>query len=240
MLPTTKILNMDDLAKPDFAEVNLRFDTMFGGGWPIVTLRRWEYVAAIVFSGILNNGYQKKCLDAGSGQNVFAQFLSSLKHFTVCIDIGAHDRIVENIWYRNMSMTELKFEDETFDYVFAISSIEHVNAGRFKIAGMPFDTGDDIAMTELMRVLKPGGQFLLDDNVVPEDDEFDLFYNTIEKRRDYSHFRTWKKTEWLRMLELCGFKIIEWHHFEKTFYYDAWCSRMDLPEIDKQQIPKER
>ena len=89
---------------------------------------------------------------------------------------------------------------------------------------------------EVHRVLKPSGQFLLDDNVVPEEEDYDLFYNTIEKWRDYSHFRAWKKSEWLRMLEISGFEIFEWHHFEKTFHYEPWCNRMNLPEDEKDKL----
>jgi SAM-dependent methyltransferase len=59
--------------------------------------------------------------------------------------------------YHNMSMTDIKFDNDTFDYVFAMSSIEHINAGNFAIPNMSFDTGDELAMSEMVRVLKPGG-----------------------------------------------------------------------------------
>lgn len=91
---------------------------------------------------------------------------------------------------------------------------------------------------EVHRVLKPNGQFLLDDNVAPEDDEFDQFYNTIEKWRDYSHFRAWKKTEWLRMIELSGFEITEWHRFVKTFQFEPWCKRMNVSQVEKEKLAR--
>jgi hypothetical protein len=74
------------------------------------------------------------------------------------------------------------------------------------------------------------------DNVAPEDDELDEFYNEIEKKRDYSHFRAWKKSEWLRMLELAGFEIDEWHRFEKTFQFDSWCNLMKVPATEKKEL----
>lgn len=89
---------------------------------------------------------------------------------------------------------------------------------------------------EVNRVLKPEGQFLLVDNVCPEAEELDHFYNTIEKKRDYSHFRAWKKTEWIEMLELSGFEISEFHRFDKTFLFDPWCDRMNLPIMEKEQL----
>lgn len=90
--------------------------------------------------------------------------------------------------------------------------------------------------SEVYRVLKTGGVFLLDDNVAPEDDELDQFYNNVEKMRDYSHFRAWKKTEWIRMLELRGFEINECHQFKKTFKFEPWCNRMKLSDGDKQSL----
>lgn len=88
-------------------------------------------------------------------------------------------------------------------------------------------------ISEVYRILRYGGQFLLNDNVVPEDDEFDRFYNRIEKTRDYSHIRAWKKTEWIRMLETNGFQIQEFHRFEKKFEFETWCNRMHLSDPDK-------
>ncbi|MFE8699409.1 class I SAM-dependent methyltransferase [Cytobacillus sp. FJAT-54145] len=91
---------------------------------------------------------------------------------------------------------------------------------------------------EVNRVLKPGGQFLLDDNVVPEEDELDKFYNTIEKIRDYSHFRAWKKSEWIQMLETNNFEVREWFQFKKTFTFDSWFDRMNAGADKKEQLCK--
>jgi len=91
---------------------------------------------------------------------------------------------------------------------------------------------------EAARVLKENGQFLLIDNVVPEDDELDEFYNKIEKMRDYSHYRAWKKSEWLKMLESSGFHIEELYRFEKTFDFEPWCNRMQLTEEEKQKLTR--
>jgi ubiquinone/menaquinone biosynthesis C-methylase UbiE len=94
----------------------------------------------------------------------------------------------------------------------------------------------DFFIKEVHRVLKPKGKFILDDNVVPEIQEFDQFYNTIEKIRDYSHFRAWKKSEWIKKLEESGLEIFEWHRFEKTFRFEAWCNNMKLSDSEKEQL----
>ena len=120
---------------------------------------------------------------------------------------------------------QLPFHNETFDIVSCRIAPHHFpNVSKF--------------IEEAYRVLKPNGQFLLDDNVVPEQEEFDEFYNTIEKMRDYSHYRAWKKTEWLRMLELTGFEVTNWHRFEKTFKFESWCNRMNVSLEEKESLAR--
>lgn len=128
-----------------------------------------------------------------------------------------------NVDFKIGDAEDLPFSDGIFDIVTCRIAPHHFpNANKF--------------VEEVQRVLKPSGQFLLDDNVVPEEDDYDLFYNSVEKWRDYSHFRAWKKSEWLRMLEMNGFEVYEMHRFEKTFQFDSWCNRMNLPESEKDKL----
>ncbi|MGG1398532.1 class I SAM-dependent methyltransferase [Bacillus salipaludis] len=129
----------------------------------------------------------------------------------------------QNVDFVQGDAENLPFPDESFDMVTC------------RIAPHHFPNVDQF-VKEVYRVLKYEGQFLLDDNVVPEEDEYDQFYNFIEKKRDYSHFRAWKKTEWLKMLELNGLDVIEWHRFEKTFLFDPWCDRMKLSQEEKDEL----
>ncbi|PLS02798.1 class I SAM-dependent methyltransferase [Neobacillus cucumis] len=129
----------------------------------------------------------------------------------------------QNVHFVKGDAENLPFSNDSFDIVTC------------RIAPHHFPNINDFNK-EVFRVLKQGGQFLLDDNVVPEDNEFDQFYNKIEKWRDYSHFRAWKKSEWICMLESVGFEIVEWHRFEKTFYFDSWCNRMNLPADEKKKL----
>ena len=129
----------------------------------------------------------------------------------------------QNVEFIKRDAENLPFSNDTFDVVTCRIAPHHFpNINEF--------------IKEVFRVLKKGGQFLLDDNVVPEDDQYDQFYNKVEKWRDYSHFRAWKKSEWICMLEFTGFEIDEWHRFEKTFYFDSWCNRMNLPMEEKKNL----
>ncbi|KMJ55458.1 SAM-dependent methyltransferase, partial [Bacillus sp. LL01] len=89
---------------------------------------------------------------------------------------------------------------------------------------------------ESYRVLKKNGKFLLIDNIAPEKEEFDKFYNKVEQDRDYSHHRAWKKSEWLRMLEETGYEIDETYRFLKTFTFEDWANRMNLSNDKKREL----
>lgn len=129
----------------------------------------------------------------------------------------------KNVEFVQGDAEQLPFSDQTFDLVTCRIAPHHFpNIEKF--------------IEEAYRVLKNEGYFLLDDNVTPESDEQDQFYNTVEKLRDYSHFRAWKKTEWLKMLELQGFLVEELYRFEKTFEFDSWCNRMKLSKTSKDEI----
>lgn len=122
--------------------------------------------------------------------------------------LTAAETFIKGNGYSNVVFVEgdaekLPFQDHSFDLVTCRIAPHHFpNVQQF--------------VSEVHRVLKANGKFLLDDNVAPEGNEFDHFYNKIEKIRDYSHFRAWKKTEWINMLEQEGFEIQELYRFEKN------------------------
>ncbi|MBY0095936.1 class I SAM-dependent methyltransferase [Mesobacillus maritimus] len=89
---------------------------------------------------------------------------------------------------------------------------------------------------EVQRILKEQGMFILIDNVAPEVREYDLFYNKVEKKRDPSHVRAYKKSEWISMLEHEGFLVEELICFRKKFFFDTWCEMMDVTETEKQKL----
>lgn len=160
----TKILNMTDLEYIDFVTVHKMYDSLFGEKWPAVPCRKWEYVAAIVYSEILSK--PGKVCDAGSGsKSPFTKFLAFNGNRVDAFDRGLRGKQIFQgdgyIQYHNLSMTDVKLEEEAYDYVFAMSSIEHINAGKFAIPGMEFDYGDTLAMLEISKLVKPGGILLL-------------------------------------------------------------------------------
>ncbi|MDQ0197875.1 class I SAM-dependent methyltransferase [Neobacillus ginsengisoli] len=176
---------------------------------------------------------QEHLLDVATGgghtANAFAPFVKKVTAVDLTQEmLVAAEKFIQENGRQNVDFVigdaeKLPFRDDSFDIVTCRIAPHHFpNVNKF--------------IKEVHRVLSTNGQFLLDDNVAPEEDDLDQFYNTIEKIRDYSHFRAWKKTEWLRMLEFAGFEIIEWHRFDKTFKFDPWCSRMNVLQADKDRL----
>jgi ubiquinone/menaquinone biosynthesis C-methylase UbiE len=178
---------------------------------------------------------QEVLLDVATGGGHTANAFAPLVKKVIAVDLtaemlaAAESFIIEN-GHQNVEFVQgdaeqLPFTEESFDIVTC------------RIAPHHFPNVDTF-IREVYRVLKPGGQFLLDDNVVPESKEYDQFYNTMEKIRDYSHFRAWKKSEWIQKLEESGLEVFEWHRFEKSFRFESWCANMQLSESEKDLLSK--
>src|SRR5436305_2774419 len=63
------------------------------------------------------------------------------------------------------------------------------------------------AVQEVVRVLKPGGLYLLIDCMAPSDPELDTFDNVVEKWRDPSHGRSYTAQEWQAFFTRVGLQI---------------------------------
>ncbi|HWO96683.1 MAG TPA: class I SAM-dependent methyltransferase [Bacillus sp. (in: firmicutes)] len=182
---------------------------------------------------IVQENKNKCLLDVATGGGHVANKLAPLFENVIAFDLlpemleKAKDFIRKN-GHENVSFVQgdaqaLPFLDQTFDTVTC------------RIAPHHFPKVEDF-VREAGRVLKKGGLFLLVDNVAAELDEYDQFYNDIEKKRDPSHYRAHKKTEWILLVEKNGFRIESFLVFKKKFLFDGWCEMMGLSESDKLKL----
>ncbi|MBU8906004.1 class I SAM-dependent methyltransferase [Desertibacillus haloalkaliphilus] len=175
----------------------------------------------------------ERVLDIATGgghvANALAPSVKQVTAYDLTTEIlAAAKSFIESNGFQNVEFVQgdaeqMPFADEAFDVVTC------------RIAAHHFPNPESFVQ-ESFRSLKQGGQFLLIDNVSPEREDFDHFYNKVEKDRDYSHHRAWKKSEWLKMLEEAGFEIEETHRFTKTFVFEDWCNRMNVSEEEKNNL----
>lgn len=121
----------------------------------------------------------------------------------------------------------MPFEDASFDLVTCRIAPHHF---------------PDISLflSEVHRVLKPGGVFALVDNVSPDPETTPGFskaelrdaaiaYNAFEKVRDPSHGRALPTAEWLELIEETGLKLRTREHAAKHMDFASWVKTMNVP-----------
>lgn len=90
-----------------------------------------------------------KILDIGCGDGAFASAFSKLGMVVFGIDISesAKSSLGENLKTCNLLIKPYPYENETFDFIFSKSVVEHLRE-------------PDILIDEAYRLLKPGGTFI--------------------------------------------------------------------------------
>ncbi len=98
---------------------------------------------------------------------------------------------------------------------------------------------------EVARVLKPpssssghrGGLFVLDDNMAPDDQELDAFFNRFEQWRDPGHVRNNTIAEWSAWMQDAGLQI---EHVEplqiKRYEFANWTEQMRMPAAERDAL----
>ena len=79
-------------------------------------------------------------------------------------------------------------------------------------------------------MLKLGGVFLLSDTVAPEGDPEADWLNDVELRRDSSHQRDWKPSEWLALLEDTGLQVTHRSMAKVHLEFNDWVLRSATPQ----------
>jgi SAM-dependent methyltransferase len=118
-----------------------------------------------------------------------------------------------------MSITDIKFPDNHFDIILCNHVLEHV-------------PDDKKAMSELLRVLKPGGFGILQVPINPNSDEIleDMSLSTEERYKQYGspdHLRYYAEKGYVKRLEEAGFTV-EVNPFVKSLDY----KRLRLQEAE--------
>ena len=129
----------------------------------------------------------------------------------------------DNIQYVVADAEALPFLNETFD------------AAVCRIAPHHFPHPERF-ISEVSRVLKKDGQFILIDNVAPADLELAEFMNTTERLRDHSHSRCLSKEEWAGLLEENGMVELKSVDRRKTFDYPSWVARTAESDEQMEQV----
>lgn len=141
----------------------------------------------------------------------------------------ATEKGLSNVSFEPADAEALPYQDATFDLVTC------------RIAPHHFPDIQQF-ITEAARVLKPGGQLAVVDNIVPGThlrgkkarllNEAGNYVNAFEKLRDPSHGRCWSISEWEHGLAKAGFTIQYQELLHKEMDFAPWAARMQASPED--------
>ncbi len=116
---------------------------------------------------------------------------------------------LDNVRFHEGNATELPFADATFDAVVTRLSVHH------------FDRPSRV-MSEIFRVLRPGGTFVVADVIASEMPAEAELQNAIEILRDSSHVRMLPGSELKAVVSGAGFAIESQTTWDNPREFDEW------------------
>lgn len=117
-----------------------------------------------------------------------------------------------NVSFRQADAESLPFAEARFDLVTC------------RIAPHHFPDAQAF-VRECARVLKSGGLLLLQDQLLPDDQEAARFVNDFERRRDPSHHRAFNTAEWQAMFAAAGLAVEHSEVYIKRHDFLDWTKR---------------
>jgi SAM-dependent methyltransferase len=131
---------------------------------------------------------------------------------------------LDNVAYCRGLAEALPFADQSLDLsVCRIAAHHFADPGAFA--------------AEAARTLRPGGRFLLADQIGLDDPEMDAFMDRFERWRDPSHVRAYTFSEWRAFLEPVGLKVEHTEWIARPPYdFATWTARMRMPEAEREAL----
>lgn len=170
----------------------------------------------------------ERVLDVATGTGYLAMALSPHVGEVVGIDItpqmlglavqAARERGMDNISYLNGDVEHLPFGECGFDVVSCRFSFHHFPE--------PLES-----LSEMTRVLRPGGRLVIEDMVSSEDAAKCRYQNEMENLRDPSHIRHYRASELEQMLSWAGLKVLARAGGSSDFDLEHWLE-MAAPPVE--------
>jgi ubiquinone/menaquinone biosynthesis C-methylase UbiE len=121
---------------------------------------------------------------------------------------------VQNVSFTTADAENLPFPEATFDLVTCRIAAHHFpNAQNF--------------VNQSVRVLKPGACLLLQDHVLPDEENAARYVDAFEKLRDPSHNRAFSQAEWIAIFLSTGLQVTHVEQIVKRHELLPWAQRQN-------------
>lgn len=129
---------------------------------PLIRGVEYAFVTQTILKKTGFYGGQGNVLDVGctSAKNLLSPILASLGYQVYGIDSRRFKFEHPNFHFTKHDARDMPFADNFFDYVYAVSTIEHVGLTAYHSADSDPE-GDIKVMKEIARVIRPGGTLLV-------------------------------------------------------------------------------
>lgn len=165
-----------------------------------------------------------KAIDLATGTGFTAAVLAETASSVVAYDATPEmleqarklmdEEKLTNVEFETGDVMQTPFEDGTFDVATCRRAAHHFT--------------DMIKfLTEVHRILKPGGKLGIADMLRPEKDDADIF-NKLERVRDNSHVGAIKVSAWRKILEDTGFQIENLTTSDELYTVERWLSPVEM------------
>jgi ubiquinone/menaquinone biosynthesis C-methylase UbiE len=160
---------------------------------------------------------EERVLDSGAGTGALAFALAPLVREVVALDIVpelldlGRQAAAEfpNVTFVEGDATKLPFDRDSFDLAGCHRTLHHI--------GRP-----ELAVSELVRVTRLGGQVLIIDQIAPADPLAGLELDRFERARDPSHTRLLPDVDVRSLLEANGLVLRASHHEQEPRDLDRY------------------
>jgi ubiquinone/menaquinone biosynthesis C-methylase UbiE len=168
-----------------------------------------------------------RVLDVATGAGHTAAAVAPHVREVVALDIapGMLDRTRELAVARGLGNVQTALEDVE-SLAFPDASFDAVTC---RIAPHHF-IDIDAAIAQIARVLKPGGVFVVEDSIVPDDQQLDAYINDLERVRDPTHVRSLTIAQWKAKLQAAGLHVERSTIHRKLHETADWIERAGLSE----------
>ena len=176
----------------------------------------------------------ERLLDIATGGGHTALAFAPLVREVVATDLTPRMLEVAEAFIREQGATNVTFQIADAEALpFPAAAFEIVTT---RIAPHHFPNPQQY-VREVARVLKPGGVFVLDDNMAPDAPELDAFQNRFEQWRDPGHVRNHTIAEWSAWMQEAGLQI---EHVEplqiKRYEFANWTEQMRMSAAERDAL----